>query len=91
MVVAPLEDLAAVNVPGQVNQQVARAQVFAEQRAHVVARHALVHKVHAALEPRRQHGTAVFEVHDRDVPGGHLDVLDQNGEGALRHRPITDK
>ena len=90
-VVAPLEDFAAVNVPGQVNQQVAGLQIFAEQRAHVLARHALARELHAALQPRRQHAAAVFEIHDGDVGARRLEMFDEDGEGALRHGPVTDE
>ena len=90
-VMAPLEDFATVNVPGQVNQEVAGRQIFAQQRAQVVTRHALAGELHAALQPRRQHTAAVFEIHDGDVGTRGLEVFDQDGEGALRHGPVTDE
>ena len=38
VVVAPLHDLAAVDVPGQVDEEVAGREMLAEQRAQVVLR-----------------------------------------------------
>jgi hypothetical protein len=50
-----------------------------------------VDKLHAALQPWRQHITPVLEVHDGDALERHLEVLGENGEGALRHGPVTDE
>ena len=90
-VMAPLEDFAAVNVPREVNQHVAGGKIFAQQRAHVFARHALALELHAALEPRRQDAAAILEVHDGDVFGRRLEVLDEDGQGALRDRAVADE
>ena len=35
---APLHELAAVDVPGQIDQQVAGREILAEERAHVLFR-----------------------------------------------------
>jgi len=89
--VAPSEDFAGVNVPGQINQHVAGGKIFAEQRAHVFARHAVSHELHAALDPRGERRLAVLEIHHRDVFGRGLDVLDQNGQGALGDGSVADE
>ena len=90
-VVAPLQKFAAVNVPREVNQHIAGGKIFAQQRAHVLARHAPALELHAALEPRRQDAAPVLEVHDGDVFGRGLDVLDQDRQGALRDGAVADE
>ena len=89
VVVAPLEDLAGVDVPGEVDEEVARGQIFAEQPAHIFLRHAVAHKPHAPGGPRLQLRRPVLEIHDGDVPGRDLDQLENNRERALGHGPVA--
>jgi len=90
-VVAPLEEFAAVNVPREVNQHVAGGKVFAQQRAHVFARHLLADELYAALEPRCEDAATVLKIHDGDVFGRRFEVFDQNGQRALRHGTVADE
>ena len=55
-VVAPLQDLAAVDVPGQVDEQVAGRQVLRPAAAEVVLGHAVLDERHTALDPRPEDG-----------------------------------
>ena len=91
MVAAPLQDLERVDVPGEVDQQVAGADVLREQLAHVVLGDAVAHEADALGGPRLQLGRAVLEIHDRDVLRRHLDVLEEDRQGALGDRAVTDE
>jgi hypothetical protein len=87
----PLQDFAGVNVPSQVNQEVAGTELPTQQRAHIFPRDPLVRELHAALDPRRQRCLAILEIQDRDVLGRRVEMSDQNGQGALRDRAVADK
>jgi hypothetical protein len=89
VVVAPLQDLAGVDVPGQVDEDVAGAQVLPQQAGHVLARHPLVRELHALPQPGLERVAPVLEVHHRDVPGRHADVLHQDGQRALGHGAVA--
>ena len=91
VVVAPLEDLAGVDVPRQVDDEVAAAGVLREETTHVLARHAVAHEAHAFRRPARELRGTILEIHDRDVTGRHLEVLEKDRERALRDRAVTDE
>jgi hypothetical protein len=91
VVVAPLEDLAGVDVPGQVDDHVTGADVLLQNRRHVRAGDLLLHERDALLRPGGEHLPPVLEVHHRDVLRRHLHVLHEDGQRALRHRAVTDE
>ena len=53
-VVAPLHDFAAIDVPRQIDEQVAGREVLAQQAAQVLRRHAILDEGYALLDPGLQ-------------------------------------
>ena len=82
VVVAPLHDLAAVDVPGEVDEQVAGGEVLAEQVAEVVWRHLVADERDALLDPRPQRRLVGLEVEDRDAAWVDLDVVEEHRQRA---------
>src|SRR5207245_1164963 len=62
-VVAPLHDVAAIDVPGQVDEEVAGREMFAEKRAQILRRDAVLDEGHALLRPGPQRDLVRLEVH----------------------------
>ena len=91
LIVAPLQQFAAVDVPRQVNDQVARAHILAQLFGHVVPLDLILHKLHPLLRPLLEDAALVLKIHHRNILQRHLDQLLQNRQRALRHRAITDK
>ena len=69
LVVAPLDDLAAIDVPRQVDEQVPGRDVLAQQRAQILRRHAIPDEGHALLDPGLQSCVVWLKVHEGDVRG----------------------
>ena len=90
-IVAPLHDLAAVDVPGQIDEEVAGRQMFAEQRAHVLRRDLVLDERHALFDPRREDLLVGLEVHDRDTPRIDGDVPHENRQRAPCDGAETDE
>jgi hypothetical protein len=86
VLVAPLEQLAAVDVPRQVHQQVPRPQEPAQQGPQVFRGHPLADEADALGRPRPQGLRRVLEVQHRKVLQGDLHVPDEDWQGAARHR-----
>ena len=89
MIVAPLQDLAGVDVPCEVDEQVAGRKVFAEPRSQILAGDAIAHETHAPGGPLCQLGRPVPEIHHRDVPRRHPDQLEDDRQCAFRHRAVA--
>ena len=85
VVVAPLNDLAAVDVPGEIDEEVAGRQMFGEERVQVLRRHLLLHEVHALFDPRLQRRVIGLELHDRDLRRLDVDVLHEDRQRAPGH------
>src|SRR5262249_61757187 len=75
LVVAPLHDFAAIDVPRQVDEEVPGRDVLAQQYAQVLRRHALPNEGHALLDPGLQSCRVWRKVHDGDALGIDPDVL----------------
>jgi len=88
---APLEDFAGVDIPREIDQQIALADVLREQRAHVFLGHAIAHEADAFRSPRLQLRGPIFEIHYRDVFRRHFHVLEKNRQGAFGHGAVTDE
>src|SRR5208283_2123885 len=88
-VVAPLENLKRIDVPGEVDNDVARGNVLAQQRTQVLAGDAVLDEIHALRRPLPELLGPVLEIHDRDVLGRHFDVLEDDWERALGHGAIA--
>ena len=52
VITAPLQDLEGVDIPSQVDQQIAWTDMLGEQRAHIVFGDAIAHEAHAFRRPR---------------------------------------
>ena len=91
MLMAPLHDLAAIDVPGQVDDHVAGGDVLGEQRSHVVLLNAILDKRHPLLEPGTQSRLVRLEVHDGNLSRRNLHVLEKDGQRASRHRTKPNK
>ena len=90
-VVTPLNDFDAVDVPRQIDEQVAGRNILAEQRAHVLRRDSILNERHALLDPGLEDRVIGIEVHDGDALRIHLDVPQQDGQRAPCHSPKTDE
>ncbi len=91
VVVAPLEDLQRVDVPGEIDDHVAGRDVLCEQPPQVLPGDAIAHKTHALRRPWPELRRPVLEIHDRDVLRRHLDVLEDDRQRALGHGAIADE
>ena len=85
-VVAPLHDFAAINIPRQVDQQISGGKVLTQQAPHVLRRHAILDESHALGDPGLQGFVVLVEVDRGDALGIDLEVMDQDGQRAARHR-----
>ena len=86
-IVAPLEDLAAVDVPGQVDQQIARRDVLRQLRAEILRRDPLPDEADALGGPGLQRLRAVLEIQDRDVLQRDAEVLQRRSAACTAPPP----
>ena len=91
LVMAPLHDLAAVDVPGEIDEEITCGEVLAEDLAEVVGGDPLAHEAHAPFHPGADRRFEGLEVEDRDVVGRHLDVVEEDRQGAAGHGAEADK
>ena len=91
VVVAPLQDLAGVDVPRQVDQDVAFGHVLAEQLVHVLLSHPVAHVTDAVRGPLPELLLLALEVDHGDIFRGHLDVLEQDGQRAFGDGAVADE
>jgi len=87
---APLYDGFRIDVPRQIYQEAARAQVLGKDDSYVLRSDPLPEICDAFVRPLLQCGPLVLKVDDRYVPIRDLDVLQQNGEGAPRYRAVAN-
>src|SRR5262249_15982362 len=66
--VAPLHDLATVDVPRQVDEQIAVRQMARQQVAHIVRGDPVLDEGHSALQPWPQCRLVRLEIHNGDAP-----------------------
>src|SRR5215468_10497363 len=90
-VVAPLYDFTTIDVPRQIDEEIPRRDVLAQQPAQVLRRHTLPDEGHALLNPGLQSRLVWLKVHDGDAFGIDSDVLQQNGQCAPRHGAKTNE
>ncbi|OIR04280.1 hypothetical protein GALL_134800 [mine drainage metagenome] len=90
-VVAPLQDLTCVDVPSEVDQDIPCRKMLAQQAVEVVLRHAILHEADALGGPLLQLLGAILKIHDRHIPRGDLDVLEEDGEGAFGDGAVADE
>ena len=86
---APLDDLAAVDVPSQIEEHVAGRNILPQHRAEVFGRDPLPDEADALVGPRFQRLGAVLEVQHRDVFQRHAEVLQQDRQRTLGNSPIA--
>ena len=88
---APLHDLATVDVPGKIDEEVTCGEVLAEDFAEVIGSDPLAHEAHAPFHPGTDRRLEGLEINDRNVVGWHLDVVKENRQRAAGHGAKTDK
>src|SRR5215468_3698930 len=88
---APLNDLAAVDVPGQVDEEIAGGDVLSKQRPQALRCDAVLDERHALLEPGEECRLVRLEVHDGDLLRRNLHVLEENGQRTSRYRTKPNK
>jgi hypothetical protein len=89
MVVTPLNNLGAIDVPGQVDKQVPRGKVATQQQTQVIRPDSILHKRHALPEPWFERGVALLKVHDGDAVRRYLDVLHEDWQRTARYSAKT--
>jgi len=87
--VAPLQDLAGVYVPREVDEHVSGFKVLAEQRAHVLLGDLRAHVLHALGQHGLERLALVLEIHHGYVLGRHFEELEKHRQGALRHGAVA--
>jgi hypothetical protein len=87
----PLHNLAAVDVPGQVDEQIACGNVLCEKRPEILGFDAILDERHALREPGTERRLVWLKVHDGDTLRRDLHVLEENGQRASRHRTKSNK
>jgi hypothetical protein len=88
---APPHDVAAVDVPGEVDEEVARREVVPEQVGEVAGLDLRADEVHALRDPRPQGVLVGLEFQDRDVTRIDAHVLEEDGERAAGDEPEADE
>ena len=88
-IVAPLQNLACVDAPRQINEHVTRTEVPTEHFAEIVFLDAVEHVRDTFCQLRGNTRPIVDEIHDRNPVGSH-DVAEQKRKGALRHRSTAE-
>lgn len=86
---APLHNLAAVDVPREVEKDVTRTHQRTELLGHVVALDAVLEVCDALGDFRGDAALVVDEVHDRDLRG-RRNVAHEERQGALGHRTTAE-
>src|ERR1019366_2411057 len=89
--VTPVEDLARIDVPREIDDDVARPDVRAEERSHVLHRDAVADEPDALRGPLLQFLRTVLEIHHRDVFGRDLKVFEQDRQRAFGHGAVADE
>src|SRR5262249_24673935 len=84
-------DLTAVDVPGQVNEEIIRLQMLFETGIQIVGRNAASHKGHALFDPGPQRAFIRLEIHYGDTLWIDMDGSQQNRERTARDRTETDE
>ena len=90
VIAAPFEDGVAVDVPRQVEQDVARADVAAQHLVEVVARDVIDHVADALGEFVGDARAVVDHVEHGDARRRYIELLQQQGQRALRDRPAAE-
>ncbi len=90
MVMAPGHDLAAVDVPGEIDEQPPGREVLGEDRSKVLRGDAPPEIADPLRRPGGQGGLLVLEVQDRDLVAGYLHVPEQDRQRALCHGAVPE-
>ena len=89
MLAAPIEQVRRLQIPREVDQDVARPQVSAKLLAVLAFRQSLLNVLHAAAEQLRDTLAIIPHVHDGDSCRRHHDVPEQERDRALSHASTT--
>ena len=90
-IVTPLDDLAAVDVPGQIDQEIAGRHVFPQFGAQILRRDLPPDETDALADPRLQRVRTVLEIHDRDVLKRDAEVFQEDRQRTLGHGPVAQE
>jgi hypothetical protein len=75
-VVAPLDDLATINIPGQIDEEVSRREVLSQQASQILRGDSVLDEGHALLDPWLQSRLVWLKVHDGDALRIDAEVFD---------------
>ncbi len=87
---APGQHVERLDVPGEIDDDVARAHELAEHRRVVVLRQPRLLEHHAGLQRVFDLRAHVLEVHDGDAVGRHVDVAAHERQSALADRSAAE-
>ena len=90
VLVAPLDDLQAVDIPGQIEQDVAGGKVLLQHAAEVFGRDPHAVELYSLGNPGLHERRLLLEIDDRHILRRNGDVLEQDRQRALGHRPEAD-
>src|SRR5262249_23119868 len=86
---AEFQEHATIDVPGQIDDQIARAHVPREFGGIVLGRDPLANQPYALRQERRQCLSAIDAIEDRDALGSNVDVAQEQRQCALRYASVT--
>lgn len=82
VIMAPGDDLAAIDVPGQIDQEISLGKMLAENGGKILGRDPDVLEMNSLRCPWLEGLLVWVEVEDRDVIQRHLDVLQKDRKSA---------
>jgi hypothetical protein len=88
---APGDDLAAIDVPGQVDQEITLGEMLAENSGKILGRDPDVLEMDSLRSPWLESLLVGVEVEDRDVIQRHLDMLQKDGKSASGNSAEAEK
>ena len=91
VVLAPLDEVAGVDVPGEVDEQVTGAEPAAQGGVQVPGRDPVPDDARAGLHEVGVRGGAVVEVQHGQLCQVHVQVAEQQRLEAARHRPAAEQ
>src|ERR1035437_2420926 len=86
----PGQEVERLDVPGKVDDDVARAHELTQHRRVVLSRQPRLPESHSSLQGVLDLRTHILEVHDGDAVGRHVDVAAHELQGALANRSAPE-
>ena len=91
VIMAPGDDLAAIDVPGQVDQEIPLGEMLAENSGKILGRDPDVLEMDSLRSPWLESLLVGVEVEDRDFVQRHLDMLQKDGKSASGNSAEAEK